>query len=102
MDIIQDESYEELAAEWQFQMIVLLKESLKKQGIEGETAKAICGDFAFNLAMLQDQGELKVEGDSYRAVICFDNFKGKLAYNSEDECQLHEYAFGNTDEAFEN
>jgi hypothetical protein len=52
--------------------------------------------------MLQDQGELKVDGDSYRAVICFDNFKGKLAYNSEDECQLHEYAFGNTDEAFEN
>lgn len=101
MEIVNDESYEELAAEWQYQMIEILKKTLNKYGIEKEKSKEICGDFAFDLAMLQDQGQIEVNGDEYRPVICFESMDGKLKYNSDEDFQLHDYAFGNTDEAFD-
>jgi hypothetical protein len=50
--------------------------------------------------MLQDQGEIRVEKDEYRPVICFESTAGELIYNSDDDFQLHDYASGNTDEAF--
>jgi len=99
MEIDISESYEDIAAEWQYQMIVTLKETLKEKGISGEQAKDIIGDFAFNLSMLHDQGEIKVEGKSYNPRISFDNFNGKLI-TTDEETNLHEYAFGNTGEAF--
>jgi len=101
MEIIINEKYGELAVEWQYQMLCILKESLKKHSIENSKAKDICGDFTFDFAMLQDQGEIRVEKEQYRPVICFENTKEELIYNSDDNIQLHEYAFGNTDEAFE-
>ena len=101
MEIVIDDSFEELAAEWQYQMIEILKAALNKYGIEKDTAKEICGDFAFDLAMLQDQGQIKVNREEYRPVICFDNMDGKLKYNSDEDFQLHDYAFGNADEAFD-
>ena len=100
MEIVNNEKYEELAAEWQYQTICLLKETLSKHNVDKNKAKEICGDFAFGLAMLQDQGEIKVEKEEYRPVICFENTEGQLMYNSDEDFQLHEYAFGNTDEAF--
>ncbi len=101
MKIIETEKYEDLAAEWQYQMIVKLKETLKKHKIKIETSKEICGDFAFDIAMLQDQGRIKVDSEEFRPVICFDNFDKELHYNSSQQFTLHDYAFGNTDEAFE-
>lgn len=101
MEIIIDDTYEQLAAEWQFQMIDILKDTLHKYGVDVKKAKEICGDFAFDLAMLQDQGQIKLEKEEYRPVICFDNMDGKLKYNPDEDFQLHDYAFGNTDEAFE-
>ena len=101
MKVINDDSYEELAAEWQFQMIQILKDKLLKYGVDAGKAKDISGEFAFELAMLQDQGQIKVNSEEYRPVICFDDLNGNLKYNSDDDCQLHDYAFGNADEAFE-
>ncbi len=101
MEILIDQTYEEVAAEWQYRMIEMLKETLAKYKIEKGKSKDICGDFAFDLAMLQDQGQIEVNGEEFRPVICFDNFEGVLKYNSDDDFQMHDYAFGNTDEAFE-
>jgi hypothetical protein len=96
MKIVNDEKYEELAVEWQYQMIILLRNTLKKHKIDEEKVKDICGDFAFDLAMLQDQGEI----EEYRPVICFESADGELFYSSDEDIQLHDYAYGSTDEAF--
>lgn len=100
MNVVINESYEAAAAEWQYQMILILKNTLNKYGVNEDVAKDICGDFTFDLAMLQDQGEIKVDGEKLRPVICFDNFNDELKYNSSDDFSLHDYAFGNSNEAF--
>jgi len=101
MKIKQKEIYEDLAAEWQYQMIKLLKKTLKKHKIEKSKAKDICGDFAFDLAMLQDQGYIRHNKKEYRPVICFEKNKKQLIHLPDKNCQLHEFAYGNTAEAFE-
>ena len=72
---------------------------LKEKGIDAELAKDIIGDFAFNLSMLHDQGEIRVQGKSYNPKICFDDFDGTLLATDEDT-YLHEFAFSSTNEAF--
>ncbi|MCX7545208.1 hypothetical protein [Marinicella gelatinilytica] len=99
MKIKISEDYYDIAAEWQYQMIVILKETLKKKGIAGEKAKDIIGDFTFDFAMLHNQAEIRVQGKSYNPRISFDDFQGRLI-TTEEETNLHEYAFGNTSEAF--
>ncbi len=99
MEIEISDQYEDIATEWQYQMILLLKECLKDKGIVEKQAQEIISDFTFNLAMLHDQGEVKFSGKSYNPRICFDNFHGKLITTDEDT-NLHEYAFGSTSEAF--
>jgi len=101
MKIIETDKYEELSAEWQYQMILVLKETLKKHNINSDKSKEICGDFTFDFAMLQDQGKIELEGEAFRPVICFDNSNKGLHYNSGEQFELHDYAFGNNEEAFE-
>lgn len=101
MNINTTDLYEELASEWQFQMIHMLKEVLSKHKIPLDIAKEICGDFAFDISMLQDQGEVNVDGMEFRPVICFESFEGELHYNSDDQFQLHDHAYGNCNEIFE-
>lgn len=100
VNLLNDDSYESAAIEWQYQMILILKEALKKNGVNTIKSKDICGEFAFDLALLQDQGEIIIDSESLRPVICFENLKGTLRYNSVKQCQIHEYAFGNASEAF--
>jgi len=102
MIINNTDKYEELAAEWQYQMLKLLKVKLILNQVPLETAKEICGDFAFDLAMLQDQGRINVNEAKYRPVICFDDSKEQLHFNSAKQFQLHEYAYGKNSELFEN
>lgn len=102
MKINTSDVYEELAAEWQYQMLTILKETLSKHNVANDVAKEICGDFAFDLAMLQDQGEINVNSAQFRPVICFDNFEGELHFNTDDQFQLHDYAYGNNSELFQN
>ena len=99
MKIEFPEEYEDLATEWQYQMIIALKKSLKDKGIVDEKAKGIIGDFIFDFSMLHDQGEIKLEGKSYNPRISFDDFNGSLI-TSNEESNLHDYAFGSTSEAF--
>jgi hypothetical protein len=99
MNLQESEKYEELATEWQYQMITLLKNTLAKHGVSEVKAKEIIGDFTFDFAMLHDQEEIKHEGKSYNPRISFDDFSGNI-HISSDETNLHEYAFGNTSEAF--
>ena len=100
MKVTQSEKYEELAAEWQYQMLVILKNTLIKYKVSKNVSKEICGDFAFDLAMLQDQGEINVNREEYRPVICFDNLYGELHFNTHEKFQLHDYVYGNNDELF--
>jgi len=94
--------YEELATEWQYQMLLILKEKLKKHKVPIESSMQICGDFAFDLAILQDQGVIEVDRKEFRPVICFDNLEGELHFNTDDQFQLHDYAYGCSSELFEN
>jgi len=99
MELQLSENYEELAIEWQFQLISILRDTLKKFGVDKDIAKEIVGEFSFDLSMLHDQGEIRHQGKDYNPRIAFDNFSGKLICSSE-ESNLHEYAFGNTSEAY--
>ena len=81
-------------------MILILKETLEKNGVSISKLKNICGEFTFDLAMLQDQGEIHVDDEKLRPVIWFENSNGILKYNSVGQCQIQEYAFGNAREAF--
>jgi hypothetical protein len=99
MDLRIGEEYEELALEWQYQMICLLRDKLSKFGVADDLAKEVVGEFAFDFAMLHDQGEIRVNGKDYNPRIAFDNLSGVLIYTNE-ESSFHEYAFGSTSEAF--
>ncbi len=100
MKLVFNEACEEMAIEWQYQMILLLKKSLEKYKIAKGTAKEIVGEFVFDFAMLHDQHEIRINGKSYNPVICFDDFDGNLI-STDEGFDLHDYAFGSTDEAFE-
>ena len=99
MELQINEDYEELSLEWQYQCICLLRDKLKKFGMEDGIAKEIVGEFAFDFAMLHDQGEIKVNDKQFNPKIAFDNFSGVLVC-SDEESNLHEYAFGSTSEAY--
>ena len=99
MKLQASDEYEELAVEWQYQMICLLKEKLSKFGVANDVAKEIVGEFAFDFAMLHDQGEVKFDGKQFNPRISFDNFSGVLLC-TEEGSNLHEYAFGSTSEAY--
>lgn len=99
MELKLPDDYEELAIEWQFRMIELLKTQLDKYDVNEETAKEIVGEFLFELSMLHDQNEIMVNGKSYNPRIAFNDFSGNLICTDEDT-NLHEYAFGSTSEAY--
>lgn len=94
MKVEQSSSYEQLGAEFQFQWIGLLREDLKRHGVEPELAHKVCGDFTFDLSMLIDQGELDLGRESYRPVIGFTEDQETLLVQPPD-FEFHEYAFGN-------
>lgn len=99
MELQIAEEYGELAIEWQYQFIALLKEKLDKFGVAPNVAKDIVGEFSFDFAMLHDQGEISVKGKKFNPRIAFDNFSGELVC-SDEESNLHEFAFGSTSEAY--
>jgi len=104
LKFIENDKYEDLCAEFQYQWITLLKDTLKKHGIADATAKTICGDFSFDLSMLFDQGEIEHDGVSYRPVVAFADDDGDEPgfMVIDGSVEFHEYAFGTTDEVFEN
>ena len=95
MDIIQAEDYEALGAEFQFEVIKILNETLRKHGITPDIRKEICGDFTFDFSMLLDQGEIS---DTV-PLLAF--IKNDQLLIKTDEFDFHEYAFGNVDEVFD-
>ena len=103
INICDDDSYEEIAAEYQYQMINILNEALSKHGLSQDVRKAICEDFTFDFGMLHDQGEIKLAGShmkngkQFEPIIAFLNAK-ELHLTSE-YFSWHEYAFGNVEEA---
>lgn len=99
MELKISAEYEELAIEWQYQLIELLKRKLEKYGIDHAKAKEIIGEFIFDMSMLHDQEEIKVNGKSYIPRISFVDVSGTLI-STDEESNLHDYAFGSTSEAF--
>jgi hypothetical protein len=101
MKVEFDEKYEQIAAEFQYEQILLLKATLERHGIARDLAKKICGDFSFDLAMLFDQGEIVVDGEAYAPCLAF-TADDETLYAQPPEIEYHEYAFGTTAEAYEN
>jgi len=98
--ILNNELYEPLAAEFQYEQVKLLKQVLKKYEITGDKAKEITGEYTFGLAMLIDQGEIDYEGETYRPSITFTSDE-ETHIAQPAEIDFHEYAFGTTADVFE-
>jgi hypothetical protein len=98
--VVLDERYADLAAQFQRAQIAMLRDTLKKYGVVGNAARDICGEFSFDLAMVFDQGELDLDGSSYRSCVTF-TADEEVFYVQPVDVQYHEYAFGTTAEVFE-
>ncbi|MBT9540287.1 hypothetical protein [Thiobacillus sp.] len=93
---------ESLCADFQRQWIAALSDTLKKHEVPREVAKSICGEFSFDLSMLFDQGEIEFEGSTYRPFVAFtDDGDAPSLVIEPNGPQFHEYAFGTTEEAYE-
>jgi hypothetical protein len=101
MTTIMDSRYEQLAAQFQYQQIALLKAALDKHGIAPALAQEICGDFTFDLSILIDQGEIELDGAGYRPSIAFTSDEDTF-YVQPDDVEYHVHAFNSTQEVFEN
>jgi hypothetical protein len=66
LSVVLHGRYADLAAQFQRAQIGMLPRALNKYGVVGKAARDICGEFSFDLAMLFDQGELDIGGESYR------------------------------------
>jgi len=103
MNNAEYEKLESLCAEFQRQWISSLRDTLKKHSISDEVAKSICGEFSFDLSMLLDQGEIECEGRTYRPFVAFtDDADDPDIVVVPNGPQFHEYAFGTTEDAYEN
>lgn len=100
MEIDYGPSYAKLGIQFQYQWSTLLRDALKKHGITDAQAKAICGDFAFDLSKLIDEAEIKADGLSYRPVIAFTEDEEILLVQSA-EFDYHEAAYATAAAAFE-
>jgi len=104
LNIQTDDSFEEIACEYQYEMVKTLSSALSKHGISKDKQKAICQDFTFDFGILHDQGEIRLSGShrkngkSYQPIVGFIN-ENNLHLTSEF-FEWHEYAFGNVDEVF--
>lgn len=97
MQILESEKYEDYAAEFQFEMIRLLNDTLKKHYIPVEKRKEICAAFAFDFSMIIDHGEIS---DTMPMVAFYREDTMEL-YIGSGTFEFHDYAFGNTDAVFE-
>lgn len=100
MQVSYDDKYADLAAAFQYEQVRRLKAVLEQHGVSREVAKAICGDFTFELAMLLDQGELTVDGESYSPCLAFAPENDETLYAQPAAVEYHEYAFGTTADVF--
>jgi hypothetical protein len=99
MGTIMDSRYEQLAAQFQYQQIALLKTALEKHGIEPEVALEVCGDFTFDLSILLDQGEIHLDGTGYRPSVAFTSDED-FFYIQPDDVEYHQHAFNSVQEVF--
>lgn len=99
MQITNDESYENLAATYQYQLIKILDKVLKRQHITAELRQEICGDYAFESGILHDQGRLILDEIAYQPIVAFKTNETLKLPN--DAFEFHDYAFGNASEYFE-
>ena len=98
MKLIKSEAYEEIGAEFQFQITSLLNQKLAALNLDEATRKKVCEEFIFDCSMLFDQQPLNVESNRYQVKICF--VKEDKLFIPNDAFSYHEYAFGIVDEIF--
>jgi hypothetical protein len=91
VETIKDNSYEDLAMEFQYKVVGALDEILKKKGIGDKDRLDICGELSFDLAMILDDRPIELGGKEYQSTVCFES-DGKLFVNAG--VLFHEYAFG--------
>jgi hypothetical protein len=101
MTTLMDDRYEQLAAQFQYQQIDMLRQTLAKHGVDHALAQEICGDFTFDLSVFFDQGEIPLDGESYRPSVAF-TADEETFYVQPDDVEYHVYAFGSTREVFDN
>src|SRR3970282_1053875 len=100
MAILVNDKYKLLAAKFQYQQILMLKQTIEKYGVQSELAKNICGDFTFDLSVMFDQGEIELDGETFRPCIAFTADEEDY-YVQPADVEYHEYAYGTTNEVFE-
>ncbi len=98
MQIQEDEDYEGFGAEYQYQLVRLLDQAMKKAGVATPARRAVAEEFIFDMAMLHDQEGITVEGTKSMPVLAFKEGDAMRVPNPEFE--LHDYAHGNVDEYF--
>lgn len=99
MSVLFDDRYEDLAAEFQYRQVEMLKKTLERHGIEKDVAQKICGEFTFDLAVLFDQGGLEVDGEEWRPCVAF-TADEETFYAQPGDVAYHEYAFGTTKDVY--
>lgn len=101
MDDKDYETCEALCAGFQRQWTALLRDTLKRHGIEEAAAKSICGEFSVDLSMLFDQGEIDHARKTYRPFVAFTDDEDEATLLVEPNGpQFHEAAFGATEEVY--
>ncbi len=99
MQIQQEEGYEDLGAEYQYQLVRLLNLAMKKAGVVVSTRRAVAEDFIFDMAMLHDQTGITVDETELLPVLAFRD--GDVLRLPNSEFALHEYAHGNVDQYYD-
>ena len=98
MEAIEDDSYEDLAMEFQYRVVEALDAILKKKGIADKERLDICGELSFDIAMILDDRPIEFGGKEYQSTVCFEK-DGRLFINAG--VLLHEYAFGVASDYFD-
>ena len=91
MENVKDNSYEDLAMEFQYKVVEALDDILIRKGIADKDRLEICGELSFDLAMILDDRAIEFDGNLYQSTVCFES-DGKLFVNAG--VLMHEYAFG--------
>lgn len=100
MSVIFEKKYELLAEQFQKEQVQMLKRLLAKHGVPVDKAKAICGEFTFDLSMYFDQGEINIGPETFRPTVAF-TADEEVFYVQTSDIDYHEYAFGTVADAYE-
>ena len=97
---IDTNNYDELAAEFQYQVIKLLNNTLKDYKLSEKARKDICRQFIYDFSILHDKGYILGNKKKYCLTFIFKN-QAEILFPNQS-FNYHSIATENTFEFFEN